>query len=271
MLLKGIGIISVILAGISCIFFVPGKIWLVPIVLVGSFVILVLLWCLFCTICTRFIDMEKEYNTHSPFYRYFVNNIIESLEIFLNIKTHVTGKDILPEEKFLLVCNHRSAMDPLLTMGVLRKYNMGFVAKKDIYKIPVICRLMHRCFCPRLDRGSLKDEAKTILRASKLVKEQEASMGIYPEGGRNKVDDGLLPFKNGAFKIATKAKCDIVVAVIRNTEYIFKNAPFKRTHVYLDFIGVLDKEYVSTHNTSQISEKVREMMEEKMNELKSKK
>lgn len=264
MLLKGMGILSVIAAGISCIFFVPDKIFLVPVVLVGTFVVLVLLWCLFCSICAAFIDMSKDYDTHSPFYRYFVNNIIESLEIFMNIKTHYSGKECLPKEKFLLVCNHRSAMDPLLTMGILREYNMGFVAKKDIYKIPVIRRLMHRCFCPRLDREDMKQQAKTIIRAGKLIKSQEASVGIYPEGTRNKKSEDMLPFMSGSFKIAKKAECPIVVSIIRNAEKISKNAPFKRTHVHIEFIGVLDKEFVASHNTNELSEAARAMMEEKM-------
>ena len=65
-----------------------------------------------------------------------------------------------------------------------------------------------------------------------------------------------MPFMNGAFKIARKAQCPIVVAVIRNPEFIAKNAPFKKTDVYLDFIGVLDKDFVSQHTTAQIGDTV---------------
>lgn len=264
MLLKGMGIISIIMAVVSYVWLVPGKLFIIPVALIGTFVCMVLLWCLFCSICAAFIDMDKDYDTHSPFYRYFVNNIIESLEIFMNIKTHHSGKEILPKEKFMLVCNHRSAMDPLLTMGVLREYNTGFVAKKAIYKVPVIRRLMHRCFCPRLDKEDMKSQAKTILRASKLIKSQEASVGIYPEGTRNKTGEGLLPFMSGSFKIAKKADCPIVVAIIKNAENISKNTPWKRTHVYLEFIGVIDKETVAAHNTTELSDMARNMIEEKM-------
>jgi hypothetical protein len=52
-----------------------------------------------------------------------------------------------------------------------------------------------------------------------------------------------------------------VVAVIRNTELATKRAPFHATDVYLDFIGVLDKEFVTTHNTMEVGAQVRSMME----------
>ena len=56
----------------------------------------------------------------------------------------------------------------------------------------------------------------------------------------------------------------IVVATIRNTEHIMKNAPFKRTHVYLDYIGVISKEVVAENTTVALSNMAREMMEEHM-------
>ena len=97
MLLKGMGIISIIMSVVSFVWLVPGKLFIIPVALIGTFVCMVLLWCLFCSICAAFIDMDKDYDTHSPFYRYFVNNIIESLEIFMNIKTHHSGQEILPK------------------------------------------------------------------------------------------------------------------------------------------------------------------------------
>ncbi len=264
MLLRRMGVISLILTIISSFYVIPERIYLVPVVLVGSFLALVLLWCVVGSFFTLFINMKKEYNVNSPFYRYFVDRIVASLQQLMNIKLHVSGKEILPKEKFMLVCNHRSAMDPILTMDALKEYKMGFVAKGGIYKIPVIRRLMHRCFCPKLNKGDLKEEAKTIIRASKLVKSQEASMGIYPEGTRNKTDELLLPFMNGSFKIAKKAESDIVVAVIKGAEHISKNTPFKRTHVHLEFVKVIDKEIVKKHNTAELSNMARQIMESRL-------
>lgn len=260
MLLYGIAVLSLVTAILMTAFQVIGSVPLFIGVFALSYLIYALLSILICTCFTVGVDLDKPCENHSPIYRFFSNCVIESATQLLRIRLHVTGKEQLPEEKFLLVSNHRGAMDPLLEMGVLRKYRIGFVSKKELFHIPIIGKLMHKSFCLSLNRGNLKDEAKTILRAIDLVKNQKATVGIYPEGTRNPTNE-LLPFKNGAFKIAQRANCPIVVAVIRNTELATKNTPFHHTDVYLDFIGVLDNDFVADHNTVEVGKRVREMME----------
>lgn len=240
---------------------------LIPIVFFGCFLLITLLWCIGCFICTRFIDMNKNYDTHSRLYRYFTNEIIDYAAKFLRVRVHVSGMKLLPEEKFLFVGNHRSLIDPMLTMSVLRKYRMGFVAKQVVFQIPIICRLMHRCNCLCLNRENLRDSAKCISKAAEHISTGRASMGIYPEGERNLESDELLPFMHGAFKIAKKAKCLIVVGVIRNAGNISKNFPLKRTDVFLDFLEVLDKDYVMNHSTTEISNTARSIMEKRIKEF----
>lgn len=265
MLLKGITAISVMLF----VFDITSKIYMIPIVFILGFAGLVLIWMLFCFVCTRFIDMKKVCQKHNPFFRYFTNCIIESVTQFLRINLHVSGMEILPKEKFLLAGNHKSAVDPLLTMGVLKKYNMGFVSKKEIFRIHVIGRLMHKSFCLSLDRENIREELKTINQASEFIKNQTASIGIYPEGTRNRNKE-LMPFMNGAFKIAKKAECPVVVAIIRNPELISENMPFRMTNVYLDFIGVLDKDFIKKHTTKQIGNDVFNMINEKLKKISAK-
>lgn len=263
MLLKGIAVIALISTAIGYIAGLYEALWVLPVAFIAVFMGIFLVWMLGGIIVTRFIRFEKEVDKYNPIYGFYTHCIIGLVMQVLRVKMHITGKDYLPKEKFLLVCNHRGAMDPLVTMGVLKKYNMGFVAKKELFSIPVISRLMHQRFCLSLNRGDVKDSAKTILRAGEIIKKDLASMGIYPEGTRNH-DDEMLPFMHGAFKIAKKAECPIVVATIRNTEYIMKNAPLRRTHVYLDYIGVISKETVAENTTVSLSGIAREMMEEHM-------
>ena len=83
---------------------------------------------------------------------------------------------------------------------------MGFFAKKEMEKVPLLSTWMKRLHCLFLDRNDLKQGLKTILTAIEKVK-SGISICIFPEGTRNKNEDELdmLPFHEGSFKIAAKA------------------------------------------------------------------
>ncbi len=263
MLLKIIMIASVILSVAGYCLGIYESILSVVIFFLIWVIGLVVLWFVSCYIVTRFVDMNKDYTEHSKLYWWYVYCIIETAAQIFRIKLHVLGREIIPKEKFMLVCNHRSIIDPLVTMGELREYKMAFVARHEVYRIPLLSRLMHRCNCYCLNRDDIKEGAKTILKAAQTIKEGRASIGLYPEGTRNRGDE-MLPFMNGAFKVAKKANCPIVVATLKNTGEMHKRAPFRRTNVYLEFVEVLDRDFVTEKNTVEIGNAVRRIMEENL-------
>jgi 1-acyl-sn-glycerol-3-phosphate acyltransferase len=85
-------------------------------------------------------------------------------------------------------------------------------------------------------------------------------MGIYPEGGTNKTDQPLLPFRNGAFKVAQRGGVPIVVTTIRGTKDIMKRMFRKTTHVYIDVLRVIPFEDIDHVHTNQIGELVYDIM-----------
>ena len=152
---------------------------------------------------------------------------------------HITVKGIenIPKDRAVLyVGNHRSYFD-ILTGYVTVPTLMGFVAKKEMEKIPLLSTWMRFVYCLFLDRENPKEGLKTILQAIDYVK-NGISICIFPEGTRNKGEElSLLPFKEGAFKIATKTGCPIVPISMNNTAEIFENhfPKIKKTHVVLEY------------------------------------
>ena len=226
---------------------------------------LLLAYILLLIISAMLVDMERDYEQESKFYRFLLNSATFCAAKLIRIKLHVTGKELLPDGRFLLVANHRSKFDPILTWLIFGDRQLAFISKPENFKVPVFGRLIHRlCYMP-IDRENPRNAVKTINRAVDLINRDVASVAVYPEGTRN-YGEGLLPFHNAMFKIAQKAQVPIVIVTVRGTYEIQKNYPLHRSHVYLDVVRVLDKDEVKRMKTAAIGELVRGVMLDKLSE-----
>lgn len=152
------------------------------------------------------------------------------------VETIVIGEENVPDEPVLYIGNHRSFFDILLTYSRCHRLT-GYIAKKEMEKIPLLSTWMKYLYCLFLDRENIKEGLKIILQAIEYVK-QGISICIFPEGTRNKGEElSMLPFKDGAFKIATKTNCAIVPISMNNTAEIFENhfPKVKKTKVVIEY------------------------------------
>ena len=133
----------------------------------------------------------------------------------------VKGQEKVPKDQAVLyVSNHRSYFD-IVTLYPLTNNTTGFVAKKELERIPFIRRWMRYMNCQFLDRENIKEGLKTILNCIATVK-GGCSVCIFPEGTRTPGDD-MLEFKEGSFKIAEKGNVPIIPMTIVNSAAIFED------------------------------------------------
>ena len=152
------------------------------------------------------------------------------------VKVTVIGEENIPDEPVLYIGNHRSLFDVPITYSRCRRLT-GFISKKEFESVPLLATWMRYLYCLFLDRDDIKQSLKIILQAIEYVK-QGIAIFIFPEGTRNRGEElSLLPFKEGAFKIATKTGCAIVPVSMNNTASILENHfPFiKKTHVIVEY------------------------------------
>lgn len=153
-------------------------------------------------------------------------------------RVEVKGLDNIPDDRAVLyVGNHRSYFD--IVVGYLYVKGLtGFVAKKELDRIPLLRGWMHQLNCLFLDRKDIKAGLQTILEGIQKVKDG-ISMWIFPEGTRNENEDilELLPFKEGSLKIAEKSGCPVIPVAITGTDDIFeKHLPWIRpSQVTIEF------------------------------------
>jgi len=148
-----------------------------------------------------------------------MQNAFKMILVFCGIKVTIKGAENVPEGPVLFVGNHRSYFDIIVLYSFIDRPT-GFIAKKEFDKIPSMRTWIKTLHGLMLDRENPKEALKTIVTASENIK-KGYSYFIFPEGTRNK-GEGVMDFKEGSFKIATKGKCPIVPFTLTNTAEIFE-------------------------------------------------
>ena len=242
------------------------SVWAALLIGLGVFTGLNLLYFIFWVCVAQTVDITRPIQEQKPIYRYGVADIATALCSYAHVHTEVRGKELLPKDRrFLMVCNHRAAFDPIVKASVLKDYNLAFITKPSNLQIPLIASLAYGAGFIPLNRENDREALKSILQAIDYLKRDLCSMVVYPEGTRTKTGK-LLPFHAGSFKIAQKAKVPVVVAAIQGTENVGKNFPFRRTDVQLDVLEVIPAEKVKAMTTQDLSAYCRNRIAEHLGE-----
>lgn len=265
MLLRFYGWLSVVASAVICLLtdaFESWRwIWMLPVVAIGVLSVLVILTFVVLMIACSLVDVEKEPEGESPFYRRMTEIILDALLPFLQIHIKKSGMEKVPAEgRFLLVCNHVNNSDPLLLLNCFQGYELGFIAKKETKHMFVIGPILNKLQCSLINRENDREALKTILRCIKMLKEDKASVGVFPEG---KISDDrkLHRFRPGVFKIAQKAQVPIVVCTLKNTNHVIDNLPkFKPSFVEMTVLETIPVEEITGIPTTEIAERIYQMM-----------
>lgn len=243
--------------------------WYFTIIVYIFFVAIYIALALFIAyIFSLFVNQKKPIEKPSKFYNLIFLVVNQFLCNSARIKVEIKNKALLDKnKKYLIVCNHRSRFDSMIIANTFKNIQMSFASKPSNFKIPLVGNVIHKCGYVSIDRENDKNALRSILHASKLLKENNICYGIFPEGTRNKSAYGLLDFKNGCFKIAQKANCSICVMTLKNTEKIKKNFPFKSTRVILDVVDIIEPTIFESNSTIEIGNKIKYQMLQSLNEL----
>lgn len=262
MLLRSIAALALLgsafICGTSGAFASAAWMWMLPVSALGIFLALLLAGFLFLMLLCKRVDQSVPQEEDDKFYRIVANLIVESAFPVLRIHVKKSGIEKVPVDgRFLLVCNHCNNADPIILLNCLRKFQLAFISKRENSTMFVIGPMMHKIQCQLINRENDREALKTILKCIQILKEDKASVAVFPEGGILSEDGKLHHFRPGVFKIAQKANVPIVVCTIQNTRPIFKNLKkLKKTDVDLHLVTVIPPEEFKGLSTVEISDRV---------------
>ena len=151
----------------------------------------------------------------------FIYNFFKAIySVLLKIifRPKVVGKENIPKDGSLIFAgNHKHAVDPTVIMSSTNRI-VHFLAKEEV------CRGLHgklfdKLGVIRIYKGRVNTGA--VIEAEKILN-NGGTIGIFPEGTRNRTDKELLKFKSGAAKMAKSTNSLILPFAIKGRYRIFR-------------------------------------------------
>lgn len=146
----------------------------------------------------------------------WARNVLEKA----GVKVSVEGNENLPDGNCLFISNHQGNFDFLAMLGYVNKPT-GFLAKKEILKIPIIRLWMKEINCVFINRESPRKAVRSLKKSVKSL-ENGHSLTVFPEGTRSR-GPNMGKFKRGSLKIAENIDVPIVPITVNGSYKIFED------------------------------------------------
>ena len=145
--------------------------------------------------------------------RSFARRTVEALELQLTVEP--LSDELRADRGYVYMFNHQSHLDIPVLYATLPSPTIRFVAKTELFKIPVWGAALRQAEFIEVDRKDRTQAVKALARAADLVRDG-VSIAIAPEGSRSP-DGRIQPLKRGGFHLALGTGAPIVPVAIRGT------------------------------------------------------
>ena len=185
----------------------------------------------------------------------------------LVMKRKVEGIENLdPNGTYVMVLNHNSMVD------ILSIYNLPlvfkWVSKKEVYRIPIVGRLLLAHGDIVINRASTKEAMQLVHTRGKEWLAKGASVAIFPEGTRSK-DGEIHNFKAGAFILAKDAEVPILPIVLEGTDRVARKGFFMNwnNRITIKILPPVSKQDVVERPIKEVMAEVHDSMVEALAEI----
>ncbi len=126
------------------------------------------------------------------------------------------GLENIPRDRPVLYASNHSSMFDIWALLATLPGSVRFVAKRELFRIPLLGRAMLAVGHVPIDRAARKKAFEAYDEAARTIQRGTSSIGVFPEGTRSRTGE-LLPFKNAPFGLAIAAQVPIVPVYVHHT------------------------------------------------------
>lgn len=155
---------------------------------------------------------KNEFQKEKRAYRFFYWLLAGVARRLYRVRV-INANDEPLDRHFILACNHTGAADAIMICSTM-KNQVRFMAKKELFKVPVLGWFLKSIGSYPVDRGSTDIAA---LRTTIALLNDKDCVGIFPQGTRKPcVDPATTSVKNGIGLIAARTGADILPVCVKS-------------------------------------------------------
>lgn len=175
-----------------------------------------------------------------------------AFRIFAFLHVIFKKKAALPEGPYVIIANHSSYLDIFVMYSIMPSHPFLFLGKSEILKYPLFKTLFKRLNIPVFRNDRIK-AARSFIQAKEALN-NGWSIVIFPEG--TIPDENwpqMIPFKEGAFKLAKSAKVPIVPISFTNNYKLLSDPECVLGPARPGFSHVHIHEFISKEKVNELS------------------
>jgi len=200
-------------------------------------------------------EPKRSYIMHTIY-----RNWMSCFFLFTGLRLCVKGKEnFSPGQNYIVVYNHNSLIDVPVSVPFMPGANKT-IAKVELARIPVF-GLLYKRGSVLVDRKNEESRKMSYIKMKEVL-DMGLHMCIYPEGTRNKTDQPLQRFHDGAFRLSLDSQKPILPAIIFNSKKVLpqKSFFFWPSKIQLHYLKPVSQKDFSS--AEQLKEAVFNMMKE---------
>jgi 1-acyl-sn-glycerol-3-phosphate acyltransferase len=158
---------------------------------------------------------------------YWAKFCLKTLRIDLNASGRQNLAKVDWSRPVIVIANHNSYADiPVVLVSAQRM--LGFLAKKELSRIPILFYWMRKIGCVFIKRQATKAGQKFKDKLSEISSGKPPQIVIFPEGTRSKTGK-MGMWKSGAFRMAAEFKATILPIALKGTAEAWERRKHSKT------------------------------------------
>ncbi|ANZ58091.1 acyl-phosphate glycerol 3-phosphate acyltransferase [Fructilactobacillus lindneri] len=191
----------------------------------------------------------------------FVFSFAKCVIWIFNGRIRVTNKNKIPKGNYVLIAPHRTWFDMMYFGVVLLPKQFYFLAKKELFKNPILAWCLKKCNVEPVDRNN--PGIAVVKNPIKVLRKTNLSVMVFPSGTRHSTK-----LKGGAAMIAKMAGVPLLPVVYQGPLTIKELLCRKKAHINFGNPIYIDKnEKLNDESQAKIEEKMKNAFKKLDNEI----